>query len=173
MGQAKESLILRNGLTLLDQAQRTLKSIVEGTVWISRPYNYPHPAPTDVPDPAFDRGPLMGVAEALSRSQYPLLAVLAVDMPLIPPALYEELYAHWLSHPLADVVYPEANGISQPLAGLWHRRGLATLRKALQTSPKVQNVLDQLTTQRFPLEQAEWLTNLNHPDEWKHFKENF
>lgn len=173
MGRSKEELLVL-GTTLLERARRTLAAICAGTVWVSRPYGYVSKDSTDVPDPVPARGPLVGIAQGLAQTQQDLMAVLAVDLPNVTPALFEQLYTAWEACPTCDVVYARAlGGRDQPLAAIWHRRATPRLNDALSSGqvPRVLDVIERLSTGVVETE-PEVLFNLNTPEEWDAWRES-
>ncbi|HEV3232287.1 MAG TPA: molybdenum cofactor guanylyltransferase [Candidatus Dormibacteraeota bacterium] len=75
------------------------------------------------------RGPLAAIAGALSASPHDRLAVVAVDLPDLSPALLAAMAAGL--GPDADVALPLVDGGPQPLHAVYSRRALAALRAAL------------------------------------------
>lgn len=72
-----------------------------------------------LPDDAPGRGPLAGLATALARYPGAWVALLAVDLPNVPPAWWAHLAAH--HRPGAAAVVPRsADGRWEPAAALYH-----------------------------------------------------
>lgn len=174
MGSSKGDLELSPGITLLDHAVTTLEAICQGLIWVSRPYAHAVSDARELPDSAPNRGPLQGILEAFRHSSKDVLAVLAVDLPLVTCDLYHLLYAAWRQSSLkADVVYGYVlGGDEQPLAGWWHRRSMEALERAASQStvPRVQSVLENLTVLRIALADPRWITNVNTPVQWLSFR---
>jgi len=172
MGQAKESLCMSNHVTLLAHAITILQQVVLGTIWISRPHGFPNASAVDVTDSVPSRGPLAGIFSVFEASSAEWLAVLAVDLPSVQPALYLQLEQERQSVPEADVIYGFVpGGYHQPLASLWNRRTLPTLRDALNSDHvlPIQQVLQRLHVLQVPLKNPNWIININTPEEWQQF----
>lgn len=173
MGTPKENLMAAGTVTLLERARTTLKEVADGPVWIARSHGFARLTREDLPDPMPDRGPLAGLASGLSSAVHPLVAVLAVDLPGAPAALFYRLYQDWLAHPDVWVTYPVVpNGRTQPLAALWHVRALPQIREALAAPsvPRLMDVMAAMPTRTVPAD-ADWLINLNTPDDLVQFQE--
>lgn len=173
MGRSKADLPIAAGATLLDNAVAVLHGACDGTIWISRAADHHPCAWNDIPDRPGTRGPLAGIDAGLSHTRHALLLVLAVDLPMIPSALFLQLYQAWLRQPDTDVIYAGiADGPEQPLAGLWHQRTHPVIADLLVSphTPSVQAVLRRVTTQRIAPARADWLLNVNTPDDWMRFK---
>jgi molybdopterin-guanine dinucleotide biosynthesis protein A len=170
MGQPKADLMMSPQHTLLDRAVSVLESTVSGKVWISRPHNYSGATPRDLVDDRIFQGPLVGIAQALYQSQYALVAVLAVDLPLVSSELFRQMYEQWAVQRSAAVVYPKAGPMSQPLAALWHRKALPIIEAALQDPPplSVQQVVALLSSEHVEVP-ANLLVNINTPQDWGRF----
>lgn len=71
-----------------------------------------------VPDEIVGQGPAAGIAAALKHSRTPWNLVLACDLPFLEPELIDVLLAAAGNN---QAVIPVHQGVSEPLAGLWHR----------------------------------------------------
>ncbi len=172
MGTPKAALRLDDEHTLLEHARATLRQVCAGQVWISRPFGYQPQDALELPDLTPFPGPIGGVYNGLAHCRYDLLAVLAVDLPRVPPTLFTRLYREWHAEPTLDVVYPVARGgNTQPLAALWHHRALPKLEQALalNTGPRVRDVVMTLSSRVVPIDPEE-LANINTPEEWAAFR---
>lgn len=168
MGSNKAQLPYNASTTLVQHAVGTLEASISGTVWISRPFTWSDPGHTDIPDTVDNQGPLQGIFSGLTRTAHEWLAVLAVDCPNVPPALFEELYRAQCDHDL--VLVPYYGDISQPLAALWSKAVVGHIAQALQAHEfKVQAVLDRIEAHYVPVANPEWLVNLNTPRDWEHW----
>ncbi len=65
------------------------------------------------------RGALLGLATALEYARYDLVSIVACDMPLINPALFELEEALLCSHPDYAACVPQIDGILQPLCATY------------------------------------------------------
>lgn len=168
IGQPKESLQLPSGTTLLDHARNVLGQAVSGTVWVSRAYGQRSTEPWDIADTSPDRGPLGGLATVLTVARSPVTAVLAVDLPCVPPELFFQLYQRLERHPDALIAYPRSPRDHQPLAALWRSDALLILNQALTGRvPRLLDVVRQLRPQVVDIDHPEWLTNVNTREDWQ------
>jgi len=71
-----------------------------------------------VPDEITGQGPAAGIAAALKHSRTSWNLVLACDLPFLEPELIDALLAAAGDN---QAVIPVHQGVSEPLAGLWHR----------------------------------------------------
>lgn len=78
-----------------------------------------------VPDEIAGQGPAAGIAAALRHSLTPWNLVLACDLPFLEPELIDALLAAAGNN---QAVIPVHQGVSEPLAGLWHRDLAENLR---------------------------------------------
>src|SRR3974377_2140775 len=85
MGRDKAFLVFR-GQTLLERALQSLRAVTSKVYVVGAREKFCSFGPV-VEDVYPDRGPLAGIHAALSTSDTELNLVLAVDMPLIEPAL--------------------------------------------------------------------------------------
>ena len=74
-------------------------------------------------------GPLAALAGALERASTPLLVALAVDTPLVRPAVVRLLLA---AQPGVDVVVPMVSGVKQPLQAVYRTTLGRTARDLVQ-----------------------------------------
>ena len=112
-------------------------------------------------------GPLLGVLS--SHLQYPGedLFVFACDMPLIEPALLEELYTHYEQNPDHDAFVFMNDHEPEPLCAVYTARGLSTIFGMLQsgnlTKHSMKFMLDHLSifTVALKEEQKKQFRNFN------------
>lgn len=161
MGREKSAIPLGSGETLLTRQLRRFRAVVEGTVWVARPWDWRQPAEWEIVDDVADGGPLEGIRGALKKTRHPYLAVLAVDL---PEASAKELWrqlAAALPPPSAAAVI--ARG--QPLVGFWPRAWEAELTQFLTSGlRRVGDFLQPRAVIALDVKPA-WLTNLNSPDD--------
>lgn len=167
MGLDKAQLPWKGRTTLLVHAQDTLHAAVAGQVFVSRPFGAPRIYPNDLPDRWSQRGPGSGVWSGLHYSLHSMVAVLAVDLPEVPPQLYLWLSRHWV--PGVAGVFPTYGPYRQPLAGLWSAHLAGPLAKMLASHPKPPALHKWL--ERWPviwvtIPQRQWFFNLNTREDW-------
>lgn len=122
-----------------------------------------------VEDQSPDGGALRAFVDALNAAPTPVLAVLAVDLPLATADFLTRLTG--LARDTAVSVVPQHADGYEPMAAAWHRSALPVLRAALGTGQSLQQACAILQTQNLlqphPLTPNEitLLTNLNRPSD--------
>jgi molybdopterin-guanine dinucleotide biosynthesis protein A len=124
----------------------------------------------EVADEASGLGPLAGVVAGLTSSPHPLLAVVAVDMPMASPEIARLLAELHLDE---DAVVPRSVAGPEPLHAVYHRAALPALRACLRQG--VLRMRDALSTLRVrEVAEAEWRAaspdgrfalNVNRPED--------
>lgn len=121
-------------------------------------------------DDVIDAGPITGIAATLRASRASHVAVLAVDMPRLPAAWFERLFA--LCRPGVGAVgkHSGANGGLEPLAAIYPRSWIEFLSRAIQRNqraiqPLIEEAIPQgaFRVQEILTEQAVWFENWNAP----------
>jgi molybdenum cofactor guanylyltransferase len=115
------------------------------------------------------KGPLLGILSA--HLQYPEedLFVLACDMPLIEPAILEELHLHYLSNPGDDAYVFTRMNEPEPLCGIYRAESLRHLMSLYQqqqlTRYHMKFALEQINTAYYPATAAQqrFFHNVNTP----------
>lgn len=169
MGYPKETIPIAGDTTLLDRAVATLKRAVAGSVYVSRPFGQPAANSWELADARAGEGPLAGIGLGLTRCQFPFLAVLAVDLPAVPPDLFHLLYDAAL--PGDAGIFPFAGHRQQPLAGLWSVTLAGKIAEALTAGHRrVMDVLAGEAVRWVDIARPEWLINLNTPTDVEQFR---
>ncbi len=134
-----------NGQTLLEHAVGRLQQVC-GMVRVCGDRNdlRQHPGSFVSGTPGSDQwihdaipgaGPLGGIVAALEKTRMEWNFFLAVDLPLVPVALLRAIAARGETSHATDAgklcIIPRAEGIPQPLCGMYHRSLAAGLRRAL------------------------------------------
>ena len=168
---ADKAFVLLNGRSLLARALDTLRSLTPKVQIVGNPDKFRAFAPV-VQDIFPNCGPLGGIHAALRFSADELNVILAVDTPFVSLALLQFMVARAGSSP-GLVTVARANGLLQPLCGIY-RRGFADVaEKALRSGcNKIDAAFDTTSTQEIAeqeLSDAGFLPaifrNLNTPDE--------
>ncbi|HBQ93848.1 MAG: molybdenum cofactor guanylyltransferase [Firmicutes bacterium] len=164
MGKDKSRMVLQDGITLIERAEKVLKRVVNGSLWISRSWDYHSAGPYDLCDDEPYSGPLSGIERAMRVSQADYLAVMAVDLPSLPLDFYSWLLSEL--PPQVDALLPRSNEHSQPLAGFWALALLPDLhRYRREGGRKVDQFLASHRVKWIHVPN-DWLTNINTPDDW-------
>jgi molybdopterin-guanine dinucleotide biosynthesis protein A len=127
LGRPK-ALALLGGVTLLERAVATLRSLCDEVV-VAAPasLHLPDcPAPR-ADDPPGGAGPLAGIVGAVHGRTDRVAVVLGVDFPLIAPAALRALLARLGAH---DAVIPAPGGRAQPLVAVYAPAGLRRMAAA-------------------------------------------
>lgn len=141
LGQDKVLLPWR-GQTLLEHALKLLDPICASVRVCGDRSDIQHlfahsengPSRLVISDAVKGAGPLSGIVSALEQSRTAWNFFLAVDLPLVPPALLERL-ALRTPHIRPNgvlCILPSLDGLLQPLCGLYHSSLAPGLRRALQ-----------------------------------------
>ncbi len=119
-----------------------------------------------VPDERVGCGPLGGIVAALEQSEYEWNVVLAVDMPLVPVKVLEELVAAAVEGCVA--VMAEAEGRVQPLCAVYSRGAVRRMREELDGGRwRVRGAAESAGAVNYlQLSQAIWFSNVNTPEEF-------
>lgn len=165
MGREKADLLLGDETFLTHQAHtgETLgvgEILVSGYAGVCR-----WPVVTDT-SPAC--GPLGGISACLAAAANPVCLVLAVDAPLVPPALLRALAERLLEDERLEVVLARAEGRAQPLIAAY-RKSLAPRMEALLRGGAVPvwRFLDRCSLDYVEAAQPELLANCNTPQEYE------
>jgi molybdopterin-guanine dinucleotide biosynthesis protein A len=129
MGQDKAEIPWRGG-TLLGHAVEVM-SEVSTTVYIVSSRQIQKPPAQVLTDKLPDAGPLAGILTALSATKTDWNLMLAVDLPLISPALLRFI-AEACSRAQEQVVIPTMSGKLQTLCAAYHRSLLTQCEAALR-----------------------------------------
>jgi len=121
------------GATLLDRAVSRLSEVCDPVLIAPGGLNVGVDALRLVPDAMPGAGPLGGIVAALHRSPHPLLAVVAVDMPWLDPALLRLLAARIGDH---DVAMCRTRRGLEPLHAIYARSALPVAEAALRSSDR-------------------------------------
>ncbi len=168
MGRDK-ALIHRAGQTLLAHQIQILSAAGAAEIFISHrpPQVYEGYGLPLISDAKPGMGPLAGVAAAFSQAKYPLLAVLAVDLPAMTAAYFKKLSQACL--PGKGVVPRGAAGY-EPLAAIYPQDALALALACLKGQDRsmrhfVQSCARQGLVSEIPIlrEEASWFANWNCP----------
>ena len=166
MGRDKALLPFRGGALASHVAARVAAAAGSATL-IGDPRKYRHLGYAVLPDRSPGAGPAGGIESALSYTAADWNLVLACDMPAISTEFLRGLLdaAERLN---ADALVPAGpSGRLEPLSAVYHRRCLATLRRALEAGVrKVTEALEGLDVAPFAVADAGCFENLNTPEEW-------
>jgi molybdopterin-guanine dinucleotide biosynthesis protein A len=176
MGADKASLML-DGVSLLQRCVDRLALVVDELVLVGAPGRALPAVVSELPtrrveDPVEGEGPLMGMAVGLAAASARVAVVVAVDMPLLEPALLR-LLASRVDETHRWVV-PIANERPQPLCSAFSVEALGVIRAHLDAGDRAPMALAaELAAYRMPVE--EWravdaegrsFLNVNTPEEF-------
>jgi molybdopterin-guanine dinucleotide biosynthesis protein A len=116
-------------------------------------------------------GPLAGIHAALSASAAEWNLIVACDMPDIEPRFLQDLMAK-VERNDADCILPAGeSGRPEPLCGVWRRRALPTVQRALESG--IRKVLDGLAGLHLEVVRVDGpgpFRNINTPREWIEYR---
>ena len=124
---------------------------------------------TRLHDPEEGTGTLRAVAHALATIQATVLTVLAIDLPLVTPALLQKMATRARTEEVS--VVPWHDGLFEPVAAAWHQSARSEIEGAIQAGASLQhacaNLREQGRLRVHELNAAEIreLTNVNTPAE--------
>ncbi len=132
--RSPKALVRCGGRTLLERALTTLTALCDRVVVVApADMALPVDAARRLADPPGHAGPLAALAVGLGSHPFDEALVLAVDFPLVSPAL---LAALRVRRGDAAAVLPVPGGIPQPLAAWYTARTLAPLAAALASGER-------------------------------------
>lgn len=171
MGRDKALLPFRGG-ALVGHVAATVAAAAGSVTLIGDPQKYGHLGYSVLPDRSPGAGPVGGIESALSYTAAGWNLVLACDMPAISTEFLRGLLdaAERLN---ADALVPAGpSGRLEPLSAVYHRRCLATLRRALEAGVrKVTEALAGLEVALWTVDDAACFENLNTPEEWAFYND--
>ncbi len=129
MGVDKAFVIL-DGRTLLARTLELARSVTVDVRIVGDPAKFAPFGPV-IEDVFRGCGPLAGIHAALRASQTDLNLILAVDVPLISPALLQYLITRARTSATATVTIVRANGGWQPLCAVYRREFADAAEEAL------------------------------------------
>ena len=168
MGRDKAALVM-DGLSLWRRQTGVLRATGAAEVFVSgRPGTFGEieTLPDDVPD----QGPLTGLIVALRRARFPLLLVLAVDLPVMTPGYLQKLVAR--ARPGVGSI-PRRGEFFEPLAAVYPREALAPAEQGRRDGElSLQVLARRLVASQLVLpcdistDEARLFTNVNSPENW-------
>ena len=170
MGRDKALLPYR-GTTLLEYVASVVRQAA-GTVSIlgdaKRYRNLPYPV---YPDRVPSCGPIGGIYTALSMTDSDWNLIVACDMPMLSAALLRPLIDASFRSTVDCLVGAGPGGEPQPLCGIYHRRCLPAVERAIRDKRfKMKELVSELKAGIVTLDES-LLANVNTPGEWVRFEE--
>lgn len=169
MGRDKAALDW-NGVTLAEHQAATLAASGAWPLyWSCRPGQRETPAGFLRLEDAADGGALAALVGALQGNATPVLAVLAIDLPLVTPEFLERVTG--LARETGKSVVPFNAGRFEPFAAAWHKSALPVLEANLQAGRPLQEACARLRDAGLlhaldvPREEARALLNVNTPSD--------
>lgn len=118
-----------------------------------------------IPDGTPGQGPLGGIVAALQQSAYEWNLFLAVDMPFVPESVLRSVAFSGGGPALLAVA--QAEGVIQPLCGIYSRAALPLLRRELEAGRlKMKDAI--VATEAYSYTQIDcldWFRNINTPED--------
>lgn len=184
MGRDK-ALLEFEGSTLAGRIAECVRRVAGNVTLIGPPDRYRELGYTVIPDRIPGCGPLGGVYTALASSHAEWNLIVACDMPLVTPELFEALFLNVFNHVFADAesgpstvdcVIPELathgpelpeHGPLDPLCAVYHRRCATAARRAIDRRIlKMHDFVSTLRLRKHPVSDPKLLSNINTPPEW-------
>jgi len=170
MGRDKGGLVI-DGLPLWRRQIATLRATDAAEIFVSGKqgtFGEIETLQDDVPD----AGPLTGLIVSLRRSRFPLLLVLAVDLPAMTPGYLQKLVA--LARPGIGVI-PRCGETFEPLAAVYPREALSLAEhcrteRELTLQVLARRLVDSNLVLACDVSEGELFTNINTPEDWEALK---
>ena len=144
MGADKAQLPWSSG-TFLSHAVEILGDVASSVVVVGGSASAV-PDVSVLPDQFSGRGPLAGIHAALSHTKTDWNLILAVDMPLVTPALFSFI-AEKCASSSAIAIVPQTGGRLQPLCAAYRRQLLPKIQKAIDAGElSIHRLLESLST---------------------------
>jgi len=187
MGREKALLTLPNGRTSLQTILHTARMVaspvllaVDTPAHAERLCHYlPPPLPPLVFDTSPGGGPLAALAGAMRAVQTPAILALAVDTPLMEPAVLRLLLAALATMPCGtvEIVLPVIDGMPQPLPALYATALAERIEHLLRTGRSaLRAIIEEPTTPVYLVDEPRLrsvdphlrsFTTSNTPAEWE------
>lgn len=140
---ADKALAQFNGKTLIHNAIELAKKVTSNIIIISNQDGYDQLGFPVFPDIYKDTGPIGGVHSGLVNSNSELNFVLAADMPHVTLPLIK--YTIDKATITSNSVIPIANGLPEPLCGVYLKKAITTLERCIKSGKlKMMEVLKEL-----------------------------
>jgi len=171
MGTDK-ALLHHQGATLLSHIARAVAIAAGSVTIIGDPARYGTLGYPVRPDIYRECGPLAGIHAALAVTPADWNLVVACDMPEVEPDFLRELL-HRAEERGADCLLPAGrSGRPEPLCGVYHRRALAAIDRALAGGTrKVLEGLAELELAVLHIYRTGPFRNINTAQEWTDYKD--
>ena len=168
MGQDKASLPYR-GVTLLEHVVQTVEEALggNGTVAIVGAANQSRIGYPVYADEIAGCGPMGGIYTALTVSDTAWNLIAACDMPGIEPEILRTMLNRAETSQANCVLACNERSEPEPLCGIYHRRCLPILERALLDKRlKLKDLIPQMGAELVPAPTSA-LANINTPGEWE------
>lgn len=166
---ADKALLDVDGRPLVHHVAHRLATVCTSVLVAPGPRRLPGLPWRQVDDHAPGEGPLAGIIGGLAVSSTPLLAVAAVDMPHVDPAVLVTLADAWDGR---AAVVPVSGGRAQPLHAVYAVGALADLRTAFAEGDRsVSRVLRRVGAMFLEIEDGgAWAGDLDTPEDLLRFR---
>ncbi len=166
MGKDKALLPFRGG-TLAGHVAALVETAAGSVRLVGDPGKYGHLGYAVLADRWPGAGPLGGIETALSETDADWNFIVACDMPRISVEFLSGLLAAAAEAGCDALVPIGFEGRPEPLSAVYHRRCLATVRRALENGVrKVTEALASLDVTTLAVSDAGCFENLNTPEDW-------
>jgi molybdopterin-guanine dinucleotide biosynthesis protein A len=164
-----KALLHVDGRPLVDHVALRLASVCTTVLVAPGPRLLPDLPWKQVDDHVAGEGPLSGIIGGLAAASTPLVAVVAVDMPHVDPAVLVSLADAWDGQP---AVVPVVGGRTQPLHAVYAVAGLARLTTAFAAGDRsVSRVLPRVGALFVTVDDGgRWADDLDTPEDLGRFR---
>jgi len=177
MGGDKALLPLAGRPLVLHMVEK-LRPLVSEVMLVGAPERYAHLGLPVLPDCEAGRGPVAGIVTALRATRHDWNLVVACDLPLLDPRLFElDLNQATVAPDLYDAIVPQTEPGQegwQPLAAAYHRRCLPAFERVLASHhPKISHAYGVLRVRALTPEELSrfafdlrMFNNVNSPEDY-------
>jgi molybdenum cofactor guanylyltransferase len=126
---------------------------------------YGVPGATVVPDRTPEQGPLMGLSSCLEATAADRVFLTGCDIPTMDMPTIRSMVAGLDNHDA--VIAATDDGMRHPLFAAYRRSVLPAAQTALaEGRRRMEDMLERIRVQTFPIHDGEWFRNLNTPEEY-------
>ncbi|MGJ5816573.1 molybdenum cofactor guanylyltransferase [Paludibaculum fermentans] len=165
MGRDKALLPYGNG-TLVEWVAGIAREAAGVVYLVGAPERYVHLGLSCLTERYAGCGPMSGVEAAL-RQGYDWNLIVGCDMPRLPSEWLRRMVGAALGGEQAAVAAAHGDGRVEPLCAIYHSRLHPMFAAALEEGRySIRKLLDTIDFARFPVDDEEYVANLNTSDEW-------
>ena len=169
MGRNK-ALLPYGGSTLVEHVAHVVRDAAGSVALIGDPARLGHLGLTVIPDELPGCGPASGIYTALRVTQTDWNLIVACDMPSVTSEVLRDLLGAAATSERDCVAASGPGCAPEPLCGVYHRRSLPALERAMRDKRlRMRDLVAEIGAELRPVSAAA-LANVNTPGEWEEFE---